>query len=508
MPCYPGFLTIKMMMIMKATIKMQLSKYARGFLRILVLLVLPVAGFTQAGISPTGTTPNPDAGLDINFANKGILIPRIALTGTANVAPFTAHDPGMVVYNTATTGDVVPGYYYNDGTKWVATLNPGYSNGNMLYWNGAQWLMIPAGQPGQYLQMSASNVPVWSGGGYAVLTTAVVTNIASNTATSGGNITSDGGSAISARGVCWNTSPTPTLANSLSMDGTGTGGFTSSLTGLTGNITYYVRAYATNTVGTAYGNEVSFTTIPGLPILTTAAATNVTGTSATSGGTITSDNGAPVMARGVCWSTASGPTTADFSSSDGSGTGSFVSSITGLTPGTPYYVRAYATNSVGTAYGNEIVLNPTIGLAFGGGVIFYIDGTGQHGLISATSDQSTGVQWYNGSFLLTGASGTAVGTGQANTTTIVTAQGAGTYAARICDQLVLNGFSDWFLPSKDELQELYAQKNVIGGFTGNYYWSSSEITNTYAWSQYFTNGNQYNLGAKSVPDLVRAIRAF
>jgi hypothetical protein len=185
-----------------------------------------------------------------------------------------------------------------------------------------------------------------------------------------------------------------------------------------------------------------------------------------------------------------------------------VSSITGLTPGTPYYARAYATNSVGTAYGNEIILNPTIGLAYGGGIIFYLDGTGQHGLIAAASDQGTGVQWYNGSYIITGAAGTAIGTGQANTAAIVTAQGAGTYAANVCVQLLLNGFNDWYLPSKDELQQLYTQKTVVGNFTSNYYWSSSELNGTYAWSQRYSDGFQYNLGAKWIPNYVRPIRSF
>jgi hypothetical protein len=129
-------------------------------------------------------------------------------------------------------------------------------------------------------------------------------------------------------------------------------------------------------------------------------------------------------------------------------------------------------------------------------------------LIAAASDQGTGVQWYNGSYIITGAAGTAIGTGQANTAAIVTAQGAGTYAANVCVQLLLNGFNDWYLPSKDELQQLYTQKTVVGNFTSNYYWSSSELNGTYAWSQRYSDGFQYNLGAKWIPNYVRPIRSF
>jgi len=177
------------------------------------------------------------------------------------------------------------------------------------------------------------------------------------TATSGGNVTSNGGGTVTARGVCWGTSPNPTTANSKTVDGSGTGAFVSALAGLTLNTPYYVRAYATNSAGTAYGNEITFTTLlnPILPTVTTAAITNnTTGTSATSGGTVLSDGGANVILRGVCYSTNPNPTIADSYTTDGSGTGTFVSALTGLAPNTIYYVRAYAMNSVGTAYGNEL----------------------------------------------------------------------------------------------------------------------------------------------------------
>ena len=188
------------------------------------------------------------------------------------------------------------------------------------------------------------------------VTTTAASNVTETSATCGGNITSDGGATVTARGVCWSTSHNPTVSNSHTSDGSGTGSFTSSLTGLTANTTYYVRAYATNSVETAYGNEVSFTTTASaqLPSVTTTTASNVTETSATSGGTVTSDGGANVIVRGVCYGTSQNPTTADSHTSDGSGTGIFTSSLTGLTAGTTYYVRAYATNSAGTAYGNEV----------------------------------------------------------------------------------------------------------------------------------------------------------
>ncbi len=184
------------------------------------------------------------------------------------------------------------------------------------------------------------------------VTTDASTSIGPTTATSGGIVVMEGMSAVTARGVCWSTSANPTTANSFTTDGTGTGTFTSNLTGLTPGTLYYVRAYATNSVGTAYGNQESFTTLA-LPTVTTDAVSAITSTTATSGGDVTSDGGAAVTARGVCWSTNPTPTTADSHTTDGTGTGTFTSSLTGLTAGTLYYVRAYATNSVGTAYGNQ-----------------------------------------------------------------------------------------------------------------------------------------------------------
>jgi len=151
--------------------------------------------------------------------------------------------------------------------------------------------------------------------------------------------------------------------------------------------------------------------------------------------------------------------------------------------------------------------NLAIGQSYQGGIIAYLDSTGQHGLIAATADQSEGIQWYNGSYIVTGATGTAIGTGLTNTNTIIAAQGSGSYAASIARDYNGGGYTDWYLPSKDELNLLYENKTAIGGFPDNYYWSSTENDNYGAWEQNFDNGFQ-NGSDKNVTIDVRAVRAF
>jgi uncharacterized protein (TIGR02145 family) len=443
------------------------------------------------------------------------------------------------------------------------------------------------------LQGSQSLVPI--------LSTTVVSNITQTTAASGGEIAFDGGAEVTARGVCWSTSADPTIDDSKTTDGTGAGSFTSSITGLTEGTTYYVRAYATNSAGTGYGNdeiftttieqnitvtdidgnvyptvtigtqvwmglnlkttkyndgtdiplvtddyawanlatpgycwnnndeatnkdtygalynwytvntsklcpigwhvptdeewtiltlylgndgvsggklketgtshwispnigatnETGFTAVPGgsrlgsgvvnyvgrfgnwwsstesfttsalfrtmncdngyigmndydkqagfsvrclqdsptlVPTLSPTIASNITRSTATSGGNITSDGGAEVTDRGVCWSTSEDPTIDDSKTSDGTGAGSFTSSITGLTEGTIYYVRAYATNSAGTGYGDQITLlfenhapvaNAGIDRIIDEGTVFTLNGSGSS---DPDADQIT-YQW-------------------------------------------------------------------------------------------------------------------
>lgn len=508
-----------------------------------------------------------------------------------------------------------------------------------------------------------------------VLTTNSLTSITSSGAFSGGNITYGGNGTVTARGVCWNVLPNPTILNSKTTDGSGTGSFSSTITSLTLGTTYYVRAYATNTDGTAYGNEIcfkalsigneyeggfvlyltnnclqglvcardnvtrlqwgyqdvfgnyvttgatgtsfgtgqanttaivssqgaincaaqycdtlhangysdwflpsidelelieynlqvsglvsfsrgfywsstefnnstayeynfdldnyartedknnmhlvcavrSFTTVPSL---TTTSISSILNTSAQSGGNISNEGETSITARGICWSTSHNPTIADNTTTNGTGTGSYTSNLNGLTPNTTYYVRAYATNSTGTGYGNEVsftTLQLAVGQSYQGGKIAYILQAGDpcyiagqiHGLIAAPPSQSTNTNapWSNS--LTNIGTSTALGSGNTNTIAIVTNQGSGSYAAKLCYDLVYNGYSDWYLPSKDELNKLYINRSILDIDVSLTYWSSSEYTTSnYAWNQSFSSGLQFPYNVKYSSFRVRAVRSF
>ncbi len=197
-------------------------------------------------------------------------------------------------------------------------------------------------------------------------TTAEVTEITHNSATLSGEATEDWEADITIRGFVWGTTENPTVDENagISENGSGLGEFTQNLTELTYATTYYVRSYATNATGTGYGNIVSLTTNAIAPTITTSEVTSVTGSSAITGGEISEDGGADVTARGVVWSTANNPTLANYQglTEDGEGTGAWVSELHDLTPSTTYYVRAYATNSVATSYGEEYSFTTSNGL--------------------------------------------------------------------------------------------------------------------------------------------------
>ncbi|MCR4828107.1 MAG: fibronectin type III domain-containing protein [Bacteroidales bacterium] len=252
----------------------------------------------------------------------------------------------ILQYPTLADGSVSVGGTLGDFTATVTGLQPGTTyyvrayatNGVGTAYGEQQTFSTPSGLP-------------------TVQTATEVTLTGSGTAQCGGTVTDDGGFAVTARGVCWSMSPEPTTSNLHSVDGSGIGTFVSTLTGLQPSTTYYVRAYATNANGTVYGAQRTVTTPSGLPTVTTTTATSITTNSAVCGGNVTYDGGYTVIQRGVCYSTTPNPTTGGMRTTDGSGTGSFVSNLTGLTSGTTYYYRAYATNATGTVYGEERTMN-------------------------------------------------------------------------------------------------------------------------------------------------------
>lgn len=368
--------------------------------------------------------------------------------------------------------------------------------------------------------------------GLPTITTTTVSDITANSAKSGGTISDNGGFAITARGVCWNTIGNPDLNGSHTENGTGNGTFTANITGLNPSTTYHVRAYATNSTGTVYGAEQTFTTGNGLPQVTTGSVSNITATTAVCSGNVTSDGGIAVTAKGFCWSTAQYPTVSGTHGNEGGGTGSFNGSLTNLSIGTTYYVRAYATNSTGTAYGEQISFTTSDGLptvattapvltdstvATGGNVTsdggFPVTARGicygplpYPDLTSTYSHTSngTGTGYFSSQFSLPGGSGTfyvrAYATNANGTSygeqysviqpydTLPTFQyGGHTYrvgprvgpyhwddANSYCNNLTIYGYSDWRLPTRNELTQMAHIIDIVN-HTGNVreHWSST-----------------------------------
>jgi hypothetical protein len=195
--------------------------------------------------------------------------------------------------------------------------------------------------------------------------------------------------------------------------------------------------------------------------------------------------------------------------------------INSLTKDTIYHFRAKAVNSAGTTYGNDMVFTAKFGIreAYGGGFIIYLDDSGEHGLIAAEIDQSEGIIWDNGTNCKkTNVTAIKLGSGQANTTRIVSILGLGNYPAKICDDLVLNGFGDWFLPSLQEFDCIWKSLSASDqkyNLEGQFYWTSSEVVviesnqSCYAWAQSIYTGEQADWWSKdNNTPYVRAVRAF
>lgn len=188
------------------------------------------------------------------------------------------------------------------------------------------------------------------------VTTNAISDSTLTTVTTGGSIASNGGSSIIAKGVCWSTIDNPTINDKKTLEGEGTEAFISKITDLQPGAIYFVRAYAINSEGVGYGQSIRFKTVSiKLPSVETIAISDSTLTTLATGGIVTADGGSQVLSRGICWNTSIDPTINNSKTTNGDGLGTFTSALNGLLPGTIYYIRAYATNSSGTGYGQTII---------------------------------------------------------------------------------------------------------------------------------------------------------
>jgi hypothetical protein len=291
------------------------------------------------------------------------------------------------------------------------------------------------------------------------LTTDMINNIsiANQRATFNGSILTLGDPAYTERGFVYGTVHNPTVEDDTKKPATGNGegAFSVNATELqVGNI-YYVRAYATNTAGTAYGTEVTLDFNAVMPQVTTRDVTESTPTTATFNGAITAVGDPAYTEKGFVYGAMHNPGIEDEGVTkktvSGAGTGDFNANITGLVTGQTYYIRAYATTVSATAYGQEISLTP-----YNPDVVVLPAA----GLMVQKTDISSRVQWDT--------------------------------ANSLCENSTLSGYTDWRLPTKDELAVLYNERNTIGGFVQSgysEYWSSTLASSNH-WFQRFSNGEQ------------------
>lgn len=294
--------------------------------------------------------------------------------------------------------------------------------------------------------------------------------------------------------------------------------------------TYRICSYNSNGNCSQYSNEITIITNTSTSLYTQSISL-ITSSTAVSGGY--NNDGITYSTRGVVWSTSHNPTiNLTTKTNNGSGTGSYQSNISGLSPNTTYYVRAYGTYNLGTCYGNEKSFTTAsapaqttlaVGQQYQGGIIAYIFqpydigyvNNETHGIIAAPSDQASSIIW--GPYASVQATGTAIGTGLTNTNLIVSnCINCSNTAAGLCYNLNLGGYSDWFLPSAAELAVLFNNKNIIGGFSNTNYWASTEATSSsgfmgndyYYWARIIDFSSTTLNGSYSRKNTFKSVRAI
>jgi hypothetical protein len=339
----------------------------------------------------------------------------------------------------------------------------------------------------------------------------------------GGNITSDGNSAITSLGICWNRTGMPTLSDSVIYFSTpGLGSFDLPFQLPSGcNENFFIRAFAINAVGVGYGQEVG-TTNGYQVVFDQSSIENLGATNVVIKSRILLSGGCFITEKGICWSTSANPTISNvyFRQSCGSDTGIFLCSANNLIPERQYYARPYAITANGIYYGQNIgfftdtTSSLHIGKYYAGGIIFYLDSTMQHGIVSAPIDQGSAIWGCEGDISNTNVN---IGSGSFNTAVMVASCNTPGTAARICNDLVLNGYSDWFLPSFNELFLMWSNLHIngLGSFNlawPSEYWSSSASASWAAYNLSFYSGTPCGNGDgchwRGGHKFVRAARYF
>ena len=333
------------------------------------------------------------------------------------------------------------------------------------------------------------------------VTTSTATNlsISNQTATFNGTIVSVGDPAYTERGFVYGYMHNPTIEDDSKKvsPGNGTGAFSVNATGLEVGHTYYIRAYATSAFGTSYGNEVALDFSAILPTVTTLAVSDNVNGGATFNGNITNVGDPAYTERGFVYGTMSSPTIDDATVSVVSGTalGTYTKTVSNLNNGATYYVRAYAKNASNqVAYGTVVsfVVRP----------VYLLEGGGPGGIDLYVALSDEGSFAWGPADVSTGATNPSDGSANMEVIRAIDPDLSDYPAFKACSDMG----SGWYLPSKDELSRLYSNRAAIGGFSDDYYWSSTENNSLYARVQFFNNGD-LGIGNKSyTTGRVRCVR--
>jgi hypothetical protein len=428
---------------------------------------LSISGVASGTYGSSLTIPS------ITVDAKGRIIAASNSTITPNNFPNKTNTEKNALPISTTTGTVI----------WCTDCG---TRGQLQVFNGTEWTDLTGG---------TALVPG------IVFIALNISTITSSTASADAGISSDGGALITAKGVVWSTSVNPTIAlTTKTNDGTGTGNFTSSLITLSASTLYYVRAYATNSNGTVYGVQQSFSTLGVVPTISTTAASSISLATATTGGNITSDGGTTIVSRGICWSLSANPTINDNKLINGNGTGNYTINLTGLNAGTTYYIRAYATNAAGTGYGAQVSFNTSsiaLGVSYLGGKIAYIFQAGDVGYVTGQThgfiimNHAMGIQVRysnNGAYSNTSMN---FGTGKNNTSLLFNLTTTELNAAKYVYNVLYDGYSDWYIPSYYEWNKIAPAWTQLGLADGNYHSSSERDSGYYFTMAFFGGGTSY-----------------